>query len=718
MKQTNNDNYDLNSTSPKGQIGFEPFRTDKHYYFHFNNSDGDCILFSQAYKSKKGADNGMESIKKNIRYKDHVLLHHSDDLHYFTIKAGNNQEVARSRNFDTFEDMEEGLHFLYNQLGCTYESQYSNHKEDHQLATIIAENERLSIELQEKSQIETELREKLWELETALAETTSSLNESLLKQDGWRKEKSILEEKLVLLTKKMSDLDHSHSTEKNEIEEFQGSTYGFRIDFYNIDTAEDVKVTIYQPLSREKKVMKGLQKDAIFEFITNRLPSTILEETIEEEFDKIAVKTVAQNSSRTISRSATATVATKSVPVIQETIEPAELAVTVEEIIPQEAEIEVLEASMVEEPTNIETKKVRNIYQMKAMVEKIRKQMAKKDAIPKPVKRAVPPPPPNQAEVAIQKSAEEVAIIEQFFGSADEANLPPTEALEPTAYLTEGVEVPTVDEEEVEEQTILQFFPPTIEKESRAVGQVPNIPVDNRVDELSEDELAVIRRFFPSKSNEPRTTPLNLAEIQTLLDNATEENLEVSPEEMAIIKQFFPVKSVEKVAAKPRKTFKVPVPQPQIESNKAELETVAQFFGKKEKQVKAKVSSEVQEEMMTFKMQVSQPQKEISKAESDAVAQFFGKKQKRAVAKSSKEAQAEIVASILSNIKEDATMQPVDQALVKKFFGPKKKKVVAKSRTVNKPKNRPVGKEYQFNQRIEKATNTEDIALFNKWFGK
>jgi len=671
MKQTNNDIYNLNSTSPKGEIGFEPFRTDKHYYFHFNNEEGDCILFSQAYKSKRGADNGMESIKKNIRYKDHVILHHDDDLHYFTIKAGNNQEVARSRNFDTFEDMEKGLHFLYTHLGCTYEPQYANNVEPRQLEELAAKNESLSNQLKEKNEIETELREKLWELETALAETTSSLNESLLKQEEWEQEKANLEEKLVLLTKKMSDLDHSHLTEQPAIEEFQGSTYGFRIDFYNIDTAEDVKVTIYQPLSREKKVMKGLQKDAIFEFITKRLPTTILAETIEEEFDKIAVKTVDENSKHIVSRGTTTTVATKRAPAIQEIREPAKLAVTVEEIVPELTAIDEEITPIIETVgrTTDVNKKVRTIYQMKAMVEEIRKKMATKELLPKPEKQVVTPPP-NPEEVAIQKSTAEIAMIEQFFGSTDTENLSTKEELEPVAYLTTEVEQ-TIDEAAAAEETIRQFFPPKSETEieSRTISRAAT-PVSTATTELSADELEVIERFFSFK-NEPRTSPLKLSEIQNLLDNAMDENPAMSPEDQAMIGRFFPENSVAEEISKSRKVENKLVLKTQKTCRKAELEKITQFFGKKEK-IEVKATED------------------------------------------------KIVASILSNIKEDATVQPVNKELVTKFFGKQKKekKAPMSRKVATNSKSKSKGKAYQFNQQVCKSTGREDIALFNKLFGK
>ncbi len=78
------------------------YEQNGEHYFQFNSNDGDEILNSQAYQSEDARDNGVESVKNNAgnadRYENHQA---ADGKYYFTLKAGNNQEIGRSPNFDT-----------------------------------------------------------------------------------------------------------------------------------------------------------------------------------------------------------------------------------------------------------------------------------------------------------------------------------------------------------------------------------------------------------------------------------------------------------------------------------------------------------------------------------------------------------------------------------------------------------------------------------------
>ena len=73
MKEASNDIYDLAANSPERQEGFEIFKANENYHFHFNDDQGNCILLGQRYKSRKGCLNGVASVKKNILIKEHIL---------------------------------------------------------------------------------------------------------------------------------------------------------------------------------------------------------------------------------------------------------------------------------------------------------------------------------------------------------------------------------------------------------------------------------------------------------------------------------------------------------------------------------------------------------------------------------------------------------------------------------------------------------------------
>ncbi len=76
------------------------YEQNGEHYFQFNSNDGNEILNSQAYQSEDARDNGVESVKNNSGNADRYENHQSaDGKYYFTLKAGNNQEIGRSPSF-------------------------------------------------------------------------------------------------------------------------------------------------------------------------------------------------------------------------------------------------------------------------------------------------------------------------------------------------------------------------------------------------------------------------------------------------------------------------------------------------------------------------------------------------------------------------------------------------------------------------------------------
>lgn len=84
--------------------------TSGKYHFSLKAGNGQIILSSEMYESKSGAENGIESVKKNAidesRYERRTS---SKGDAYFVLKAGNNQEIGRSEMYSSTAGMENGI---------------------------------------------------------------------------------------------------------------------------------------------------------------------------------------------------------------------------------------------------------------------------------------------------------------------------------------------------------------------------------------------------------------------------------------------------------------------------------------------------------------------------------------------------------------------------------------------------------------------------------
>lgn len=110
--------YDFSQPSSSGKAGFESFRSDKDglYYFHFNDAEGLALLFSQGYSSMKSCKNGLQSLENNIGLRERLDYHTEGKAHFFTVKAGNKQEIARSRLFESEGEMEKAIGFILEEV--------------------------------------------------------------------------------------------------------------------------------------------------------------------------------------------------------------------------------------------------------------------------------------------------------------------------------------------------------------------------------------------------------------------------------------------------------------------------------------------------------------------------------------------------------------------------------------------------------------------------
>lgn len=105
------DEYILSEESQIKEYGFETFKhaDNDHYYFLFNDKDGEPVLFSQGYTKANSRDNGVKSVLKNAAISDRFEIikegEVGDKTFYLLLKAGNHQQIARSRTVNTLRDI-------------------------------------------------------------------------------------------------------------------------------------------------------------------------------------------------------------------------------------------------------------------------------------------------------------------------------------------------------------------------------------------------------------------------------------------------------------------------------------------------------------------------------------------------------------------------------------------------------------------------------------
>jgi uncharacterized protein YegP (UPF0339 family)/outer membrane protein OmpA-like peptidoglycan-associated protein len=112
-QQLFSDNY-LPIAAYAGAEGFHTFMDEKsgEHYFAFNNSEGKTFLRSEGYKTAKSRDNGIQSVIKNGPNEKSWKTFFENNLHYYTLKAGNHQEIARSNYYDDEASMLEDFNLV------------------------------------------------------------------------------------------------------------------------------------------------------------------------------------------------------------------------------------------------------------------------------------------------------------------------------------------------------------------------------------------------------------------------------------------------------------------------------------------------------------------------------------------------------------------------------------------------------------------------------
>ncbi len=83
---------------------------DSQYYFRLQAENGEPILHSEGYKSKGGAENGIESVKIHAPFDQNYERKRSrNNEFYFVLRAYNYEIIGMSEMYDTEQGCENGI---------------------------------------------------------------------------------------------------------------------------------------------------------------------------------------------------------------------------------------------------------------------------------------------------------------------------------------------------------------------------------------------------------------------------------------------------------------------------------------------------------------------------------------------------------------------------------------------------------------------------------
>lgn len=85
---------------------FSTFDYEGEYYFAYLDADEAVALRSEGYKSPEGRDNGILSVQKNMTIPERWSIVDFMNKYFISLKAGNNQEIAKSGAFNSKEEAE------------------------------------------------------------------------------------------------------------------------------------------------------------------------------------------------------------------------------------------------------------------------------------------------------------------------------------------------------------------------------------------------------------------------------------------------------------------------------------------------------------------------------------------------------------------------------------------------------------------------------------
>lgn len=83
--------------------------TNNQFYFNLTAANNEKILMSEMYKTKAGAMNGIQSVKKNSAHEARYTKLESKGKFYFVLKAANNQVIGTSEMYNSERARDDGI---------------------------------------------------------------------------------------------------------------------------------------------------------------------------------------------------------------------------------------------------------------------------------------------------------------------------------------------------------------------------------------------------------------------------------------------------------------------------------------------------------------------------------------------------------------------------------------------------------------------------------
>ncbi len=82
----------------------------KSFHFSLKSANGQIVLSSETYESKKNAEKGIASIKKNAANdKRYEQRKGKNDKPYFVLKANNGEVIGRSQMYASDKGVQKGI---------------------------------------------------------------------------------------------------------------------------------------------------------------------------------------------------------------------------------------------------------------------------------------------------------------------------------------------------------------------------------------------------------------------------------------------------------------------------------------------------------------------------------------------------------------------------------------------------------------------------------
>jgi uncharacterized protein YegP (UPF0339 family) len=92
-----------------GKFEIKTAKTGK-VHFNLKATNGQVILTSEKYESRKAAEKGIESVRKNASNEKRFERKDArDGSSYFVLKAANGEPIGRSEMYKTKRSMENGI---------------------------------------------------------------------------------------------------------------------------------------------------------------------------------------------------------------------------------------------------------------------------------------------------------------------------------------------------------------------------------------------------------------------------------------------------------------------------------------------------------------------------------------------------------------------------------------------------------------------------------